>query len=150
MPVTRQGYTIIMTPETVQAMIDQALQRNPTNTHDDGSQNSDGGPGRPVQPARVKGNDVGGYTQRFQELALMCTKFLSDETEKVDKYISGLPDNIHGNVMNQGHYKSDCSDLKNQNYGNQAEYTEARGMVYALGGGETNQDLNNMEDDINA
>nr|GEV59101.1 putative reverse transcriptase domain-containing protein [Tanacetum cinerariifolium] len=31
--------------------------------------------------------------------ALMCTKFLTDETEKVDKYISGLPDNIHGNVM---------------------------------------------------
>ncbi|GKE65643.1 hypothetical protein Tco_1519804, partial [Tanacetum coccineum] len=25
--------------------------------------------------------------------------FLADETEKVDKYISGLPDNIHGNVM---------------------------------------------------
>nr|GEV17390.1 putative reverse transcriptase domain-containing protein [Tanacetum cinerariifolium] len=39
------------------------------------------------------------YTQRFQELALMCTKFLTDETKKVDKYISGLPDNIHGNVM---------------------------------------------------
>nr|GEV29611.1 putative reverse transcriptase domain-containing protein [Tanacetum cinerariifolium] len=39
------------------------------------------------------------YTQRFQELALMCTKFLADETEKVDKYISGLPDNIHRNVM---------------------------------------------------
>nr|GFB45548.1 reverse transcriptase domain-containing protein [Tanacetum cinerariifolium] len=36
---------------------------------------------------------------RFQELALMCTKFLADETEKVDKYISGLPDNIYGNVM---------------------------------------------------
>nr|GEZ72741.1 reverse transcriptase domain-containing protein [Tanacetum cinerariifolium] len=34
-----------------------------------------------------------------KELALMCTKFLADETEKVDKYISGLPDNIHGNVM---------------------------------------------------
>nr|GEW51445.1 putative reverse transcriptase domain-containing protein [Tanacetum cinerariifolium] len=39
------------------------------------------------------------YTQRFQELALMCTKFLVNETEKVDKYISGLSDNIHGNVM---------------------------------------------------
>nr|GEW31309.1 hypothetical protein [Tanacetum cinerariifolium] len=39
------------------------------------------------------------YTQCFQELALMCTKFLADETEKVDKYISILPDNIHGNVM---------------------------------------------------
>nr|GFA95421.1 hypothetical protein [Tanacetum cinerariifolium] len=48
---------------------------------------------------RVKGNDVTAYTQRFQELALMCTKFLADETEKVDKYISGLLDNIHGNVM---------------------------------------------------
>nr|GEV93266.1 hypothetical protein [Tanacetum cinerariifolium] len=29
----------------------------------------------------------------------MCTKFLSDETDKVDKYISGIPDNIHGNIM---------------------------------------------------
>nr|GEZ09343.1 hypothetical protein [Tanacetum cinerariifolium] len=48
---------------------------------------------------KVKGNDVGGYTQRFQDLALMCTKFISNETEKVDKYISGLPDNIHGSVM---------------------------------------------------
>ncbi|GJW38876.1 putative reverse transcriptase domain-containing protein [Tanacetum coccineum] len=171
--VTRQGDITIMTLETVQAMIDQAIQRNSTNTHDDRSQNSGGGPGRPVQPARwfekmesvfhisgcaidnqvkfatctllgvaltgwnghvrtlghdavyamtweilkkkltdkycpkdeikkleielwnlkVKGNDVGGYTQRFQELALLCTKFLSDETEKVDKYISGTPDN---------------------------------------------------------
>nr|GEW86680.1 hypothetical protein [Tanacetum cinerariifolium] len=47
----------------------------------------------------VKGNNFGGYTQPFQELTLMCTKFLSDETEKVDKYIHRLPDNIHGNVM---------------------------------------------------
>ncbi|GKE48880.1 putative reverse transcriptase domain-containing protein [Tanacetum coccineum] len=48
---------------------------------------------------QVKGNDVAAYTQRFQELALMCTKFLADETAKIDKYIGGLPDNIHGNVM---------------------------------------------------
>nr|GFC09797.1 hypothetical protein [Tanacetum cinerariifolium] len=48
---------------------------------------------------KVKGNDVAAYTKRFQELAMMCTKFLTDETEKVDKYISGLPDNNHGNVM---------------------------------------------------
>ncbi|GJV80346.1 putative reverse transcriptase domain-containing protein [Tanacetum coccineum] len=48
---------------------------------------------------RVRGNDVAAYTQRFQELALMCTKFLADETEKIDKYISGLLDNIHRNVM---------------------------------------------------
>ncbi|GJT52282.1 reverse transcriptase domain-containing protein [Tanacetum coccineum] len=51
---------------------------------------------------------------------------------------------------NQGHYKSDCPELENRNHGNQAEGTEARGMAYALGGGETNQDLDNIEDDINA
>nr|GEX44509.1 hypothetical protein [Tanacetum cinerariifolium] len=51
---------------------------------------------------------------------------------------------------NQGYYKSDCLKLKNQNHGKQAEGTEAREMVYALGGGETNQDLDDMEDDINA
>ncbi|GJU15908.1 reverse transcriptase domain-containing protein [Tanacetum coccineum] len=51
---------------------------------------------------------------------------------------------------NQGHYISDCLKLKNQNHRNQAGGTEARGMVYALGGGETDQDLDNMEDDINA
>nr|GEV50869.1 reverse transcriptase domain-containing protein [Tanacetum cinerariifolium] len=48
---------------------------------------------------RVKGNDVAAYTQRFQELALMCTKFLAGETKKVDKYISGLSANIQGNFM---------------------------------------------------
>ncbi|GJR76118.1 hypothetical protein Tco_0088483 [Tanacetum coccineum] len=51
---------------------------------------------------------------------------------------------------NQGHYMSDCLELKNQNHRNQARGTGARGMVHALGGGETNQDLNDMEDDINA
>nr|GEU42463.1 reverse transcriptase domain-containing protein [Tanacetum cinerariifolium] len=48
---------------------------------------------------KVKGNDVVSYTQHFQELALMCTKFVVNEKEKVDKYIGGLPDNIHENVM---------------------------------------------------
>ncbi|GJZ00364.1 putative reverse transcriptase domain-containing protein [Tanacetum coccineum] len=48
---------------------------------------------------KVMGNDVAAYTQCFQELALMCTKFLADETAKIDKYIDGIPDNIHGNVM---------------------------------------------------
>nr|GEZ43847.1 hypothetical protein [Tanacetum cinerariifolium] len=51
---------------------------------------------------------------------------------------------------NQGHYKSDCPELKNRNHGYQAEGTKARRMVYVLGGEETNQDLDDMEDDINA
>nr|GEX28889.1 hypothetical protein [Tanacetum cinerariifolium] len=48
---------------------------------------------------KVRGNDVTAYTQRFQELALTCTKFLADETKKIAKYIGGVSDNIHGNVM---------------------------------------------------
>ncbi|GJT87367.1 hypothetical protein Tco_1069084 [Tanacetum coccineum] len=51
MPVTRQGANDAMTPESIQAMIDRAIQRN--STQDDGSQSSGGGIRRPVQPARV-------------------------------------------------------------------------------------------------
>nr|GEZ17079.1 putative reverse transcriptase domain-containing protein [Tanacetum cinerariifolium] len=47
---------------------------------------------------KVKWNDVPIYTERFQELTLICTKFVDNETEKIDKYISGLPDNIYGSV----------------------------------------------------
>ncbi|GJT50138.1 reverse transcriptase domain-containing protein [Tanacetum coccineum] len=47
---------------------------------------------------KVKGNDVLTYTEHFQELTLICTKFVANETEKIDKYINGLPDNIYGNV----------------------------------------------------
>nr|GEV87440.1 putative reverse transcriptase domain-containing protein [Tanacetum cinerariifolium] len=122
-PVTIQGTNDAMTPESIQAMIDRAIRRNSTLTQDDASQSLGGGLRRPVQPTcvcsytdfmkcqpmnfkgtegvvgLVKGNNLAAYTLRFQELALMCTKFLADEIEKVDKYISGLPDNIHGNAM---------------------------------------------------
>ncbi|GJR95720.1 putative reverse transcriptase domain-containing protein [Tanacetum coccineum] len=37
------------------------------------------------------------YTEPFKS-NLICTKFVANETKKVDKYISGLPDNIYGNV----------------------------------------------------
>nr|GEV83721.1 putative reverse transcriptase domain-containing protein [Tanacetum cinerariifolium] len=152
MPVTRQGINDAMTPESIQAMIDRAIQRNSTHTQDNASQSSSGRLRRPVQPARVcsytdimqcqplnfKGTEgvVGlsqwlekmesifhisgcafnnqvkfatctllgaaltwwnGYVRNlaFQELALMCTKFLANENKKVDKYISGIRDNIY-------------------------------------------------------
>ncbi|GJZ30352.1 hypothetical protein Tco_0575399 [Tanacetum coccineum] len=219
---------------------------------------------------KVKGTDVIGYNQRFQELALLCVRMFPEELDKIERYVGGLPYMIHGSVVaskpktmqeaiematelmdkkirtfaerqtenkrkqddnnnqaqqqppkkqvvaiaytagsgerkeyagtlplcnkckfhhngqctvkcanckrvghltrdyrspaatnnqrtltcyecgNQGHYRSDCPKLKNQNHGNQTGGTGARGMVHALGGGEINQDLNNMEDDINA
>ncbi|GKB21963.1 reverse transcriptase domain-containing protein [Tanacetum coccineum] len=178
---------------------------------------------------KVKGTDVLGYNQRFQELALLCVRMFPEESDKIEKYVGGLPDMMHGSVMasrpktmqdaiematelmdkkistlaerqaknkrkldnnNQvqqqspkrqnvaqayatwtgerkeyagtlplcnrcklhhngpWHYMSDYPKLKNQNHGNQAEGTGARGLVHALGGGEANQDLNNMEVDI--
>ncbi|GJU77283.1 hypothetical protein Tco_1274353 [Tanacetum coccineum] len=53
MPVTRQGTNDAMTPESIQAMIDRAIQRNSTHTQDDASQSSGEGLRRPMQPARV-------------------------------------------------------------------------------------------------
>nr|GEU47239.1 reverse transcriptase domain-containing protein [Tanacetum cinerariifolium] len=47
---------------------------------------------------RVKENNVSAYTKRFQKLTLICTKFVADETKKIDKYISRLPDNIYESV----------------------------------------------------
>nr|GEX92409.1 hypothetical protein [Tanacetum cinerariifolium] len=50
----------------------------------------------------------------------------------------------------QGHYRKECPKLKNRNRGKQARSTEAHEMVYALGGGKTDQDPDNNEDDIDA
>nr|GEV04065.1 hypothetical protein [Tanacetum cinerariifolium] len=47
---------------------------------------------------KVNGNDVPTYIERFQELNLICTKFVANETEKIDKYANGLPDNIYRSV----------------------------------------------------
>ncbi|GKA96046.1 putative reverse transcriptase domain-containing protein [Tanacetum coccineum] len=46
----------------------------------------------------VKNNDLAAYTQRFQELTMMCTKMVPEE-DRVEKFIGGLPDNIQGNVI---------------------------------------------------
>nr|GEY90221.1 reverse transcriptase domain-containing protein [Tanacetum cinerariifolium] len=116
-----------MTPESVQTMIDQALLRNSTNgdgsqsSHEDNPRHVDlmdrengirfqhqwlcyreSGELKKLEielwNLKVKGNDVSTYTNRFQELTLICTKFVYNESEKIDKYISGLPDSIYGNV----------------------------------------------------
>nr|GEY32370.1 hypothetical protein [Tanacetum cinerariifolium] len=109
MPVTRQGANDVMTPESIQAMIDQEIQRNSTHTQDDASQSLGAALTWWNGRVRTLGHDAAyamtwgtlkkKLTDKYYPKALMCTKFLADETEKFDKYISGLPDNIHGNVM---------------------------------------------------
>nr|GEY16799.1 hypothetical protein [Tanacetum cinerariifolium] len=48
---------------------------------------------------KVNGIDVVSYNQRFQELALMCARMFPEESNKIERYIGGLPDMIHENVM---------------------------------------------------
>ncbi|GJT52351.1 putative reverse transcriptase domain-containing protein [Tanacetum coccineum] len=48
---------------------------------------------------KVKGTDLASYTQRFQELSLMCGRMFPEESDKIKKYVGGLPDMIHGSIM---------------------------------------------------
>ncbi|GJX20631.1 putative reverse transcriptase domain-containing protein [Tanacetum coccineum] len=48
---------------------------------------------------KVKGTDMVSYNQRFQELALMCARIFSKESDEIEKYVGGLPDMIHESVM---------------------------------------------------
>ncbi|GKB00828.1 putative reverse transcriptase domain-containing protein [Tanacetum coccineum] len=47
----------------------------------------------------VKGNDLTAYTRKFQELVLLCTRMVSDEEDKVERFIGDLPYNIQGKVI---------------------------------------------------
>nr|GEZ83509.1 hypothetical protein [Tanacetum cinerariifolium] len=46
----------------------------------------------------VQGTDVTRYNQRFQELALLCVRTFPKESDRVERYIGGLLDSIHGSV----------------------------------------------------
>nr|GFB67789.1 reverse transcriptase domain-containing protein [Tanacetum cinerariifolium] len=47
---------------------------------------------------KVKGVDLLNYNHRLQELALMCDRMFPEKSAKVERYIGGLPDMIHGSV----------------------------------------------------
>ncbi|GJW41312.1 hypothetical protein Tco_0067157 [Tanacetum coccineum] len=52
-----------------------------------------------LRDLKVKGTDVIGYNQRFQELALLCVRMFPEESDKIERYVGGLPDMIHGSVV---------------------------------------------------
>ncbi|GJW92511.1 hypothetical protein Tco_0170064 [Tanacetum coccineum] len=39
------------------------------------------------------------YNQCFQELALLCVRMFPEEADKIKRYVGGLPDMIHGNIV---------------------------------------------------
>nr|GEZ14915.1 hypothetical protein [Tanacetum cinerariifolium] len=47
---------------------------------------------------KTKGTDVIGYSRHFQELALMCDRMFPEESDRIEKYIGGLPDMIYDSV----------------------------------------------------
>ncbi|GJW79661.1 putative reverse transcriptase domain-containing protein [Tanacetum coccineum] len=97
----------------------------------------------------MKNNNLADYTQRFQELTMLCTKMVPEEEDRVEKFIGGLPDNIQGNLIaygRKGHYRSDGPKLKDHNRGNKtgnkSGIGKARGKAYVLGGADVNPDSN--------
>ncbi|GJZ35249.1 reverse transcriptase domain-containing protein [Tanacetum coccineum] len=48
---------------------------------------------------KVKGSNLTSYIERFQELALLCRRMFPEESDKIEKYVCGLPDMIHGSVV---------------------------------------------------
>ncbi|GJW98033.1 hypothetical protein Tco_0179841 [Tanacetum coccineum] len=48
---------------------------------------------------KVKGTDVIGYNQHFQELALLCVRMFPEDTNKIERYVNGFPYMIHGSVV---------------------------------------------------
>nr|GEV59657.1 putative reverse transcriptase domain-containing protein [Tanacetum cinerariifolium] len=120
----------------------------------------------------VNGNDLTGYTQRSQELILLCTRMVLDEEDRVERFIGGLPDNIQGNgyaarsAENKRRMESNPRDNRgqqppfkrqnttgqniartytarnNERKGNKTGGNKVTGKAYAIGGGGTNPNSN--------
>ncbi|GJS82018.1 putative reverse transcriptase domain-containing protein [Tanacetum coccineum] len=110
-------------------------------------------------------NDVSTTSAVSMRLTLICTKFVANETKKVDKYISRLPDNIYGNMKSskpktldetielannlmdqklrtyaerQTDNKRKANDLSRNNHGHQKQPFKRQNVakVYNMGSGE--------------
>nr|GFB71075.1 hypothetical protein [Tanacetum cinerariifolium] len=90
------------------------------------------------------------HCNRFGHLARDCRSSTNVNTTNIQKGTGASQKATCYECGNQGHYKRDCPKQKNQNYENQIRSTKARGVVHAFEGGETKQDLNNVEDEIEA
>nr|GFA27355.1 hypothetical protein [Tanacetum cinerariifolium] len=87
---------------------------------------------------------------RFSHLAYDCRSSIKANTTNIQKGTGTSQKATCYECGNQGHYKRDCPEQKNQNHENQIKSTKARGVVHVFGGGKTEQDLNNIEDEIGA
>nr|GEW40042.1 reverse transcriptase domain-containing protein [Tanacetum cinerariifolium] len=152
MPVTRQGTNDAMTSESIEAMIDWAIQRNFTHTQDDASQSSSGGLRRPVQPndnkrkaddssrnnqqqqPHKKKNVAKAYTAGLVKRGLILETYLCTPSA-----ITITPGNVYPSVETARGMvippKINCPKLKNYENGN--ENGVAQGRACSLGGGDS-------------
>nr|GEZ26330.1 hypothetical protein [Tanacetum cinerariifolium] len=79
---------------------------------------------------KTKGIDVIGYSRRFQELAQMCDRTFPEESDRVEKYIGGLPDTIHNS------FEGTSGNNQNQPQQNKWQNT---GRAYAAGNSDRNK-----------
>nr|GEY22423.1 retrotransposable element Tf2 [Tanacetum cinerariifolium] len=71
------------------------------NLNGDGSQGFGSGITRLVRPTRecTYTDFLKCQPMNFKELALLCGRMFPEECDKIEKYVGGLPDIIHGSVM---------------------------------------------------
>nr|GFC05686.1 hypothetical protein [Tanacetum cinerariifolium] len=87
---------------------------------------------------------------RFGHLACDYRSSTNANTSNIQKGTGASQKATCYECGNQGHYRRDFLEQKNRNHENQIKSTKARGVVHAFGGGETEQDLNNIRDEIKA
>nr|GEW76827.1 reverse transcriptase domain-containing protein [Tanacetum cinerariifolium] len=113
---------------------------------------------RMVENLTVKNNDLAAYTQRFQELTILCTRMIPEDEDRIKRDSKPtVPKAVNQRALvvnqriatcfkcgRQGNFKKDCPKLKNQNHGNMPVIPEARGEAYTINEGYTNPGCNNV------
>nr|GEW08779.1 hypothetical protein [Tanacetum cinerariifolium] len=54
---------------------------------------------------KLRDNNIAAYTQRFNELVLLCPEVVPNEKKKIETYIRGLPENIKGELQEASLWK---------------------------------------------
>ncbi|GJR16908.1 putative reverse transcriptase domain-containing protein [Tanacetum coccineum] len=86
---------------------------------------------------KVQGTDVVAYNQRFQELALLCDRMFPEETDKIERYVGGMPDLIYSSVVaSKPKTLQGVEDAPRNNQNQQPNKRQNTGRAYAAGNGD--------------
>nr|GEV40157.1 hypothetical protein [Tanacetum cinerariifolium] len=66
-----------------------------------------------LRSLKLRDTNIAVYTQRFNELVILCPEAVLTEKNKVEAYIKGLTENIKGETTSPGHYTNDCRKKAN-------------------------------------